>query len=408
MAENKISNNENDVFHDVPLDESIRYQPVFQALHKAQMLVSYAAEQGIALEKNDLQVFTKFKHLVRNNTWSTDEEADFWIAYSNIAKTLDDVNIKEIEAITVDSNPKGWFEKLFKIRWSPAQKIAKQYTMSALFFVVIMLILQVYSLIGNSLLSEAEEIRIKTKTLQTHRYDIVQKIIKSGNSYAFTFHETIKNDSIEKNEDDAELKQMRFDIRADNYNLWINYLALTNVALNINDWLFYNVIGYKELEKFYNTPDSVQKKYGFYIQTLYMAPEEAMVELFDTIDAILLAAKTPLDVLNLYLLPLLYGLLGAFAYVLRNLNEQLESINYSRDSNTRFLLRLFLGALLGLTVRVFFDSESTTELSSYSPLAVSFISGYSVEFFFSFLDGLIKRIIGNQTENTNSKAKVEK
>jgi hypothetical protein len=106
----------------------------------------------------------------------------------------------------------------------------------------------------------------------------------------------------------------------------------------------------------------------------------------------------PILIISLYLLPLLYGLLGAYAFVLRTLNDDIKQMLYSSESDIKYVLRIHLGALAGLAVGLFFVPEDTT--SAYlpitlSPLALAFLAGYSVEFFFSaadrFISGLTQR-----------------
>jgi hypothetical protein len=65
---------------------------------------------------------------------------------------------------------------------------------------------------------------------------------------------------------------------------------------------------------------------------------------------------------------------------------------YSSDSDIKYVLRIHLGALAGLAVGLFFVPEDTTTAVlpiSLSPLALAFLAGYSVEFFFSAMDRFI-------------------
>jgi hypothetical protein len=101
--------------------------------------------------------------------------------------------------------------------------------------------------------------------------------------------------------------------------------------------------------------------------------------------------------LNRFVLPLLYGVVGAAIFVHRSIAEELSSFSYSIASRTNFWLRLPLGAVAGLAVTWLIPSGGETSpvspplqaLSSLSPLVLSFVAGYSVELLFSILDRIV-------------------
>jgi hypothetical protein len=92
--------------------------------------------------------------------------------------------------------------------------------------------------------------------------------------------------------------------------------------------------------------------------------------------------------LQAYLLPLLYGLLGACTYVLRMLSRDVRAFSYTPDSHVRYKIRLVLGTLSGLAITWFFEPNSQM-LKSLSPLALAFLAGYSVEVLFSAMDRFV-------------------
>ncbi len=91
-----------------------------------------------------------------------------------------------------------------------------------------------------------------------------------------------------------------------------------------------------------------------------------------------------------YFLPLLYGLLGAFTYVLRALSREISGISFSRGSHIQFMLRLLLGLLAGISVGWFLRTESSEiALLDISPFAMAFLAGYSVELVFTAMDKIV-------------------
>ena len=97
-----------------------------------------------------------------------------------------------------------------------------------------------------------------------------------------------------------------------------------------------------------------------------------------------------LEFVSKYLLPLLYGLLGACVYVLRSLSKEIKNLVYTVESDIRFQLRIYLGALAGLAIGWFITEQSAPGLlRSVTPIALAFIAGYSVELMFSAMDTII-------------------
>jgi hypothetical protein len=124
--------------------------------------------------------------------------------------------------------------------------------------------------------------------------------------------------------------------------------------------------------------------------------------------AALQEAKFILQGIQLYILPLLYGLLGAAAYVLRTLTTEIRNLTYEIESNIRYRLRIQLGAVSGLAIGWFSDAGLTFSAStlSLSPLALAFLAGYSVEVLFSLMDRMIYTF--SSSENLEKKPRNDK
>jgi len=79
-------------------------------------------------------------------------------------------------------------------------------------------------------------------------------------------------------------------------------------------------------------------------------------------------------------------MLGAVAYRLRNLSEQLVNKTVEPDSFVRARMRIRLAILGGVMIGLFQGFGPT----ALSPLAIAFLVGYAVEIFFTFLDTIIQ------------------
>lgn len=104
----------------------------------------------------------------------------------------------------------------------------------------------------------------------------------------------------------------------------------------------------------------------------------------------LIAAQSVLQILQNYILPLMYGLLGAFIFVLRSLLQQVRTLTYTASREVGYRLRLTLGCLAGMITGWLLKPEMGD--MALSPMALAFIAGYSIEVLFTLLDRLIDGI----------------
>jgi hypothetical protein len=86
-------------------------------------------------------------------------------------------------------------------------------------------------------------------------------------------------------------------------------------------------------------------------------------------------------------LPVLYALLGACAYLLRLFQEQIKNRTFTPADghSARFLIAAIGGFVVGL-----FNNFNITQGVALSPLAIAFLVGYAVDVFFSFLEGILQ------------------
>ena len=88
------------------------------------------------------------------------------------------------------------------------------------------------------------------------------------------------------------------------------------------------------------------------------------------------------------ILPVLYALLGAVAYLLRSYEQQ--SKNRTLITGEKPIARLLIAGIGGLVVGQF---NNVAQGITISPFAVAFLVGYAVDVFFTFLEGLLQMFI---------------
>jgi hypothetical protein len=158
-----------------------------------------------------------------------------------------------------------------------------------------------------------------------------------------------------------------------------------------------------------NTPDFLREVFELPagLPNLY----EAMIEKFQVYQDERLFAQTTRETASvLYgaiatcILPMLYALLGACAYLLRLFEEQirLRTFTPSDAHIARFVIAAIGGAVVGL-----FNNFNITQDASIPPLAIAFMVGYAVDVFFSFLESLLQTFTrrGSPTPRTEAAAK---
>lgn len=98
-------------------------------------------------------------------------------------------------------------------------------------------------------------------------------------------------------------------------------------------------------------------------------------------------ALTRLDAIKNYLLPALFGMLGACTYVVRLISDQIKDFTFSTTSPLRHGLRVALGSIVGILVTYF----GLITVNSLSASAISFLAGYAIEPVFSTFDSLVEK-----------------
>lgn len=334
-------------------------------LEEAQILLAYAAQRGLEVDKNVIGILVRSVHEAETQTWTTDLETQFWIAFNSLARSIQPVTVDSLRATKtyhkellghcsnskikrVLDAAKGSFSG--SDQRPPAHRTVRAYQSFTLLAMFLLLFIHAYWLIGSAIVNDIE------KTLP----DKMTKLKKDKQLLE-------EKDDISSAEE-QEIKELEATIVSLKHRMNANYISLKYWNLVWKFWKLWS----SSSENSTSTPDS---------QGLEKDIQEKLLNLQQ--------AGFILQVIQFYVLPLLYGLLGALAYVLRVLNFEIRNLVYAIHSNIGYRLRIQLGAVSGLAIGWFFDSEDVSTLSSLSPLALAFLAGYSVEVLFSLMDRLI-------------------
>ena len=112
-------------------------------------------------------------------------------------------------------------------------------------------------------------------------------------------------------------------------------------------------------------------------------------------------AEYILQIISRFLLPVIYGFMGATVFLVRKIYYEYNRETLSESSTVDFRLRFFLGGVAGLAVAWFLAPSNepiaaalptSSTIANLSPLVMSFIAGYAVELLFSVLDRVVSSL----------------
>jgi hypothetical protein len=324
-------------------------------IREAQVLVAYAAQQGLEIDKSLVSVIVNSRYQIEHEGWNAEQEIQFWMAFDTIAKLVRPVSVVSLKALRTSEKTQIKKGKIVPLVNAPAH-IVTVYQRWAFWVLLALLIVQIHWLFGSAIISAV------TKEIPAQLAAVDQKIQ--------TADEAIKRAKQEDNEANAQPDiAAREQYLNEKKNLEDSKNAYYDSLRRWSKALCLGILCARESEEEYT-----QKGY---IKARQMA-------------------SIVLQPIQLYILPLLYGLLGASAFVLRSITREIKELTYTPEANVRYRLRIQLGALAGLAVGwfLFVPAESAVAGSAFSvralsPMALSFLAGYSVELLFAAMDRLI-------------------
>jgi hypothetical protein len=372
------------------------------AVQDAQLMVAYIAnKKSVAYQKETLDTIVESKYLIQENKWTRESEISFWLAYKELAGQIHPVTINSLEATL--SKPYCSTQKSTAKAHSKASKSASNYRILAFVTLVALLCAQIYYIIGANVASEMETIfeeRQKVR-LEIERVKNLKGLKLYGKYIAAT--------------DDEELNRLEMENKIYNQKLDANYqillkwnriwqiLAFTGqyVAKMREYRQFEHEALVKYTQNYYtdqlnHLPDSKTSDQNTSIEMnerlLNLKLDYAAMKARNKLLVTQISAKFVLIALQTYFLPLLYGLMGAIMYALRMLANEIKNLTYDTDSQIRYRLRIFIGAIAGLMIGLFINPEEIEIFNLIAPMAISFIAGYNVELLFSYMDRIIQEL----------------
>lgn len=394
------------------------------AIEDSQRLIAYIAKNGeIRLPQELAQAVINAAYKAQSGQWSAKDEGDFLLTYDKLSTLVYPVTIESINAIM----PMPTDEAESKRPRTQAEQAVAWYRRYTLVSLAVLLVFQLYWLIGSNLDSNLKQMFSQRHTLQSA---INQAAAKPGDEPLIRLEAQLdtNHEQLDANYQLLKLwnrvasfgltyngeiplyseKRLEIEVRQMMHRGGEQVAEMAAVALGSEPCEQTTLPG-TEMSAQGETSGTVIQQGVDAVIALEKCRYRARIMYFKNI----LAAEFFLESFQGYLLPLLYGLLGAFIYVLRSLWKDIRTLTYTADSEVRYRLRLTLGSLGGMVVGWFFKPEEAGALASLSPMAMAFLMGYNVDVLFSIMDKIIdniRRAIGSElpdkTQNENSHNRV--
>jgi hypothetical protein len=376
----------------------------------AQVLLSYVTRNGLQEDKkiDDVTIQTLIGTRERLRTGLFDsqtEEVTFRKHYGIIAKAALPVTVVSLrDSLTTERRRRLFFFVEEKAR--PIAEIAcLRYRNLAFATLVALLIVQIYWTVSSSILNKTDALISEINKAPTEAVYLAQEAVRQDAIKAANQQKTAETTSTRPPPAQTNPAQTNLtDARADKAltldelvsrlaELDANYVML-NGLMKPMAWTFFR----QTLPAFalVPTPDTETSQ-----QPKEAAAKDAKAIFipspFQTQSATIRAvAGQVIDVMQKWVLPLLYGALGAMVFVVRTLSLQARDRLFRREAMVFLILRVFLGAISGLAIGWFWNQTPQTpttagpmSLATLSPFALAFVTGYGVELFFTLLDKII-------------------
>ncbi|HXC08091.1 MAG TPA: hypothetical protein VNV61_04120 [Steroidobacteraceae bacterium] len=342
-----------------------------EALNRSGPLIRFASENVKDLDKTLVLAISQARKAEIDKTWSPATSAEFWLAFNALCTLIKPVTIDGLSAehrnIPVKFRVRFW---RVPINESLGERSSRRYTIGLLtllgMIVVFQLITWVYANLSGALDENAKTLRASSAELQSRCTTLAPKTTdKDGKGHQWTDDETTSYDGIVRAEGAMAAESIRLlessRFLADILPVHFEAQSQPAIAREVrSDWAL--------------TCDA-------YIQNAAIASGYAA--------KVSERARLLSGIMLQFLLPVLLGTIGAIAYVLRSTSEQIKSTTFLTTSPVRNLVRIVLGALMGVVIGLFTNLSTTVDLQ---PLAFAFLAGYGVEPVFSLFDALISRL----------------
>ena len=359
-----------------------------EALNETNMLLAYAASSGITIEPDVSEAIAQARAAHEKHSWNADIEARFWPAKSKLGLSVKPVTVESLAAGAIGAAANA-----------TRRNFLRTVALSAI-IVPISIVMFINTAISNDVANLLKEndaaaiavheqlVNYQSALEQTARTTGVSPgLSQSGNAAHPVSQALLSPNLVEKLAQFARVSRQIF-AESKVLNLFVFNTSAEPVWAGPCDTGTADFR--KECEKIRRDNLELDVRAGDRAGPYPSITDQGFVKLAAYQDIRAFARQTQqmnmviYGAITAYVLPVAYALLGACAFVLRNVAAQTGTKTYqpSYSNRARLIIALIAGTVVGLF-------NNFTQGVSVSPLAIAFLVGYAVEVFFSFLDAFV-------------------
>lgn len=336
-----------------------------QALATAEILLRYAAENVKELPRATVATICGALDAQQANTWDEERATDFWCAFNSLCELVKPATVDTLMTTVAAAPPSKW-AALFgsKKSVSPSRRTATRYLYLLLFLLGVSVVLGFLVSTTTSLSSDVQNLIAQNDELtEKLRAETDQLEAAIG---ARDFASAPENHKPAIASIQARLKQQGYLLdQLLQKNLMMTKLLVFGLGRTLDAGNFVQARDIKDVR------EAIR---NYEIARTDVAGDRLNVQV-------------GVGVITATLLPIVLGIMGACAYVVRLISDQIKDTTFSATSPIRHLVRVALGGLAGVVIG-FGGVVTDIGLSS---AALAFIAGYAVEPVFSTLDGIAEK-----------------
>jgi len=393
-------------------------------MEDAQYLLSYVTRNGLDDERKvteeTIQTVIAAREHMRNLTFdSQKEEAQFRKCCGVLAKAAEPVTAASLRDSFTKELYRPWL--ILEPQLKPVAEIAcRRYRALAILILVFLLGFQIYWTACSTVLNKTDALISEINKAPSREYYIAQEAARADALKAATDTTQSANDPSTSSEGGStavvSLKQDKAQLTRDEL---VSKIAELNANYSMLDkfmWPFRRLYFVPNPPAAQSQPTPAPQPSATRPPTTASQPTSPPTpsttaqrtngqdpdaifkpsEFQSTSASIRAVASQVVDVMQKWLLPLLYGALGASVFVIRTLSVQARDRLFRREALVSLVLRVFLGMISGLAIGWFWNQNpaaATTAgpvtVTTLSPFALAFVAGYGVELFFALLDKIV-------------------
>ena len=337
------------------------------ALSRSEALLRFAAENVPTLDNTVSLAIAQATESQETDSWSPEMSQMFWAAYNRLSEAVKPVTPETLNAVTpVERQRPSWMRFLGTEESSLATRTSGRFLAVLVMLLLVTVPIQLYAWTLTNLqkdMDSANALLVTSADKFAARYGDLSKTLAGKDNY--TAQQSSATTQLMQAIPNLRFSAQAVQSKSETLRQWRTF--------SWGRWLPTTASPAGPAVEWYNAAGDV-------LRTVGEAKNAVVRE--DT------SATLVVGILLSFVMPILFGTIGALAYVIRTISSQITSYTFSATSPIRHWLRVALGALLGVVVGLFTD---LTQQLSLQPLAIAFLAGYGVEAVFSMFDGLIER-----------------